>query len=300
MFAQSAVAVDVDIPVSQYLVSSRSAPPAAAASTSPAPTASRPVAPVAAAVALAATTGPRDLRIGMYGQDVRALQDILHARGQKVVSDGAFGRGTANAVRRVQRSFHLPASGVATAAFQERIGLQSRLAASAPAAAAPTTAGAPLVGATPAGTAGKYLKVFPVQGTGYHYTDDFGASRHQGSHEGNDIIAPRGNPLVAVTDATIDRMTRVETGLGGIWIWLKDASGTTYYYAHMDSIVDGLSPGSKVKAGQVLGAVGNSGDARYGETHLHFEVHPGGGGAISPFADLTAVDPNPTAARKSG
>lgn len=318
MFAQSAVAIDVDIPITQFLVSSHSAPPVApassaggaAASAAPqatkavaaVPTTSVPLAAVPAAVPTTLSAAPRaalavrTLQIGMFGPDVRALQDVLRAKGLKVSTDGAFGRGTAAAVRLWQKRIHLAPTGRADAKFQDRIGLQSRLAASAAPGATPT---APAGTIAPSTATGKYLKAFPLQGTGYRYNDDFGAGRHQGAHQGNDLMAPRGTTIVAVTDATVDRMTRVETGLGGIWVWLRDGAGTTYYFAHMDSIVDGLSPGSKLKAGQVIGAVGNTGDARYGSPHLHFEVHPGGGSAVSPFADLVALDPDPTAARKS-
>ena len=59
-------------------------------------------------------------------------------------------------------------------------------------------------------------------------------------------------------------------------MWLKRADGVEFFYAHMESIATGLAEGAKVTAGQVIGAVGNSGDARYGATHCHFEIRPGG------------------------
>jgi murein DD-endopeptidase MepM/ murein hydrolase activator NlpD len=71
-----------------------------------------------------------------------------------------------------------------------------------------------------------------VNGT-HNHTDDWGDARGQGPHEGNDIMAARGTPVVAVAEGSIDRLTRTESGLGGIWIWLRDRVGNTYYYAHL-------------------------------------------------------------------
>ena len=133
--------------------------------------------------------------------------------------------------------------------------------------------------------------MFPVAGDN-SYTDDFGDARHQGRHEGIDIMADRGTPLVAVADARVIRLSRTETGLGGISLWLERADGTQYYYAHMTTIADGLAEGTKVAVGQVVGTVGNTGDARYGAPHLHFEIHPGGGSATNPYPHLVAVDPD--------
>ena len=119
--------------------------------------------------------------------------------------------------------------------------------------------------------------------------------RHQGPHQGIDIMADRNTPLVAVADAVVSRLSRVEDGLGGIYVWLRRADGVEYFYAHMESIATGLAEGSKVTAGQVIGAVGNTGDARYGATHCHFEIRPGGT-PIDPYPHLVAVDPERAAA----
>ena len=313
--ASPAFAVDVDVPIPST-AAVRSAPPVSeagataspsqpAATAVPAPTpapkaATTPVSlaaiPTAVGKTAAGASVLRALRPGMVGPDVRVLQQIISERGIKVSVDGAYGKGTINAVKRVQRGMHLARTGLADLAFLRKVGLHSRLAASVPAATTPAAAAATT--ATTAAKAGQYLKVFPVQGT-YSYRADFGAARHQGSHQGVDIIAAEGTPLMAVANGVIERLTRTETGLGGIWIWLKDSAGNTYYYAHMSSIVDGLQAGSSVKAGQQIGAVGNTGDARYGESHLHFELHPGGSSAVDPFAELTTVDPNPNAASRS-
>jgi len=262
---------------SQFPVVDPGVPPAdagvAPAPVAPAPAAASPVATTPPAAAAPGTTG--SLARGSGGADVKALQRKLRVRGIRVPVDGAYGRQTRAGVRILQRKLHLRATGVADAKLLSRLGLKIRAVASAP--AAPATA--------------QYLKAFPVSGT-HSFEDDFGAARHQGSHEGNDIMSPRGTPVVAVADGTIKRLTRVETGLGGIWIWLVDTAGNEYYYAHLTDIVAGLDAGSKVTAGQQIGTVGNTGDARSGDCHLHFEVHPGGGGAVDPYTDLVAVDPN--------
>jgi murein DD-endopeptidase MepM/ murein hydrolase activator NlpD len=221
-----------------------------------------------------------ELKLGSAGDVVRDLQRALRRRGIKIHVDGTYGRQTRAAVRILQRRMHLTATGKANAAFLKRLGIRVRTVASSP------------VGLTAPSGGGRYLHAFPVNGD-HTYSDDFGAPRATQSHQGNDIMAARGTPVVAVADGVIDRLTRVETGLGGIWIWLRDAEGNTFYYAHLDTIADGLTDGSTVAVGQQIGTVGNTGDARYGATHLHFEIHPGGAGATDPYTELLAVDPNP-------
>ena len=271
--AATAVAQDVPIPTPSAATTAPGAAPAPSGATAPAAAAPA-TAPAPAPVAATLAT----LRIGSTGQAVKDLQTALRKRGLRVAVDGAFGPATRRAVRIVQRRMRLRPTGVAGPALLKRLGVRAKLSA----ATAPT----PVVlrGASP------YLSVFPVGGT-HTYSDDFGAPRHQGRHEGVDIMAARGTPLLAVDDATVIRLSRVDTGLGGISLWLERADGTQYYYAHMTSIADGLDVGSKVGVGQLVGTVGNTGDARYGATHLHFEIHPGGGAATDPYPHLRAVDP---------
>lgn len=252
------------------------APAPAAAVAAPAATASAAATTTTAPAATAAVT----LKVGARGQLVKDLQRQLRKRGIKVSVDGAFGPATRTAVKTLQKRMRLARTGIVNAALLKRLGIKTRTAAAATAPAVRAIA----PGASP------YLKVFPVSGD-YSYSDDFGAARHQGRHEGVDIMADRDTPLVAVDDVTVKRMTRTETGLGGIWVWLVRADGTEYYYAHMASIAPGIDVGTKLTAGQVVGGVGNTGDARYGATHLHFEVHPGGGAATDPYPHLVAVDP---------
>lgn len=123
---------------------------------------------------------------------------------------------------------------------------------------------------------------FPVAGKGNKNVQSFwGASRDGGgrSHEGVDIFAPRGTPIVAVADGTVIRTGN--QGLGGKQVWLRDdAVGNSHYYAHLDSVL--TVGGTRVKIGDTLGLVGNTGNAAGGATHLHFGIYTMGG-AVDPY-----------------
>jgi len=269
----STAAAQVEVPTRAGTVASSAAPSTGA----PAPVAvSAPASTPAAPTATTRTTVVLTLRLGSRGGAVKDLQRALRKRGINVKVDGAFGPRTRTAVKAAQKRFRMRATGVADTKLLKKLGLRTRTVASA---AAPTAAPG----------ASRYLSVFPVVGD-YSYFDDYGAARHQGSHEGNDIMADKGTPVVAVADGKINRLTRTERGLGGIYIWLERADGTEYYYAHLASIATGLDEGSRVTTGQVIGAVGNTGDARYGAHHLHFEIRVGGTTPIDPYKHLVAVD----------
>jgi murein DD-endopeptidase MepM/ murein hydrolase activator NlpD len=134
--------------------------------------------------------------------------------------------------------------------------------------------------------------VFPV-GDPHHFVDTFGAPRMVGTeyehaHEGTDIFAPHGTELYAVERGVVSRVgTDV---LGGTKLWLIGASGVRYYYAHLSGFAEGITEGSVVEAGDVVGYVGNTGNARSTPPHLHFEVHPGGGMAVNPYPILSVTD----------
>ena len=80
-------------------------------------------------------------------------------------------------------------------------------------------------------------------------------------------------------------VTRRDNSLGGISFWLNGDDGNTYYGTHMDSYSGGSG---HVAAGTQVGTVGNTGNAAGGPTHLHFEIHPGGGGAVNPYPTLAS------------
>jgi murein DD-endopeptidase MepM/ murein hydrolase activator NlpD len=127
----------------------------------------------------------------------------------------------------------------------------------------------------------------PVAGP-ISFSDDFGAPRSGGRrHQGNDLFAQAGTPTVAIESGVIDRASPVERGLGGITIWLRGDSGTRFYYAHHRSNAVGV--GARVQAGQIVGYVGNTGNARTTASHLHFEIHPDGGVAVSPYRTVSSL-----------
>jgi murein DD-endopeptidase MepM/ murein hydrolase activator NlpD len=102
--------------------------------------------------------------------------------------------------------------------------------------------------------------------------DTYNESRSQGrTHHAIDIHAPRGTPVVAVTDATVIKLHQGDRG--GIAVYLLDGDGTTrYYYAHLDAYAQGLHEGQRVEQGEVIGFVGDTGNAAPGDYHLHFSV----------------------------
>jgi hypothetical protein len=140
--------------------------------------------------------------------------------------------------------------------------------------------------------------IFPVVGT-VTYTDDFGAPRPGGPHQGNDLMSAKRSPAVAAEAGKVKYWTTSPTA--GCMLYLYGVSGTTYLYIHLNNdltrgndnrgkCVRGVSytvkDGAKVSAGQQLGYVGDSGDANGGHPHLHFEVHPSGGKAVDPYPYL--------------
>lgn len=142
--------------------------------------------------------------------------------------------------------------------------------------------------------------IFPVIGA-TTYTDDFGDARGQGGHEGNDLMAAKRSLAVAAEAGHVKFWTT--SSRAGCMLYLDGISGTQYLYIHLNndltpgndnrgrcvpgvSFAEGLKSGNRVEAGQPVGYVGDSGDADGIASHLHFEVHPNGRGAVSPYPYL--------------
>jgi murein DD-endopeptidase MepM/ murein hydrolase activator NlpD len=135
-------------------------------------------------------------------------------------------------------------------------------------------------------TAGGY--VFPVYGP-CSYSDTFGAPRADVTwHHGDDIFAPLGAPILAVANGTVFSVGWNK--IGGWRLWLVDRQGNQFYYAHLSAYSPAAVNGAHVRAGTVLGFVGNTGDAEGTPYHLHFEIHPVG---LLAMGYDGAVDPTP-------
>jgi murein DD-endopeptidase MepM/ murein hydrolase activator NlpD len=116
--------------------------------------------------------------------------------------------------------------------------------------------------------------------------DNFGAPREIGAHQGDDIFAPFGAPVLAVADGTLEKVGTLP--ISGNRLWLRTTAGDTFFYAHLSAFSPAAVDGRAVKAGTVLGFIGNTGDAEPTPPHLHFEVHPGDRDAVNPYPFLTA------------
>jgi hypothetical protein len=147
--------------------------------------------------------------------------------------------------------------------------------------------------------------VFPVVGQ-VTYTDDFGDLRPGGWHQGNDLMAAKRSLAVAAEAGTVKFWTTSRNA--GCMLYLFGESGTTYLYIHLNNdltkgndnrgscvagvaYAPGLKSGERVEAGEPIGFVGDSGDADGIASHLHFEVHPKDGAAVSPFPYLKRATP---------
>jgi murein DD-endopeptidase MepM/ murein hydrolase activator NlpD len=202
---------------------------------------------------------------GNKGDSVRILQKALINAGIAVKggADGVFGGATFVALQKYQTANTLSVTGTLTTQTAIKLGLIE----------------------TPAVT----IPVFPVQGV-CSYENTWHAPRGTDrQHLGVDIIAKEGNLLYAVADGTISKLYTVGSDkLAGNGVRLTMADGTYFFYGHMQKVAEGLTIGTKVKAGQIVGYVGKTGATT--TPHLHFEIHPLGGQAIDPTAIVAAVD----------
>jgi len=158
---------------------------------------------------------------------------------------------------------------------------------------APATASVPATPTAPAPyvATGQGALTIPVQGvTAAQLRDTFSEARSQGRvHEALDIMAPRGTPVFAVADGTVEKLfTSVP---GGLTIYQFEPDGRyAYYYAHLDRYADGLHEKQAIRRGEVIGYVGSTGNADPSAPHLHFAIFELGpekqwwkGTAINPY-----------------
>ena len=250
-------------------------PETAVEKTAVAKSVSQPVVSAAAAVAtpaVATTEGMLTINTlptrGQRSDAVRLVQEKLIANSIEVKGgvDAIFGVATS----------------IAIATFQASRGLKVTSAVDLPTAIA--------LGVLPdMATLGiPQISVFPSQGR-CSFTDTWLQVRPGGrQHEGVDIMGVKGLALYAVVDGTITKMYGADSVLSGNALRLTASDGTYFFYAHLDSIAPGIAVGSVVEAGQIIGYMGSTGFA--GSPHLHFEVHPKGGAAVSPYPVVKAVD----------
>ena len=246
-----------------------------------APVAAPVVAPTKTVVApVAATTTPMNTPIdgmltidslparGQKSDAVRLVQEKLIANSIEVKggADGIFGVATTVSLTNFQKARGLNATGAVDLPTAVALGVLPDLA----------TLGIP------------QISVFPSQGR-CSFVDSWHEPRPGGRlHIGVDIIGPKGLALYAVVDGTITKMYGADSKLSGNALRLTAPDSTYFFYAHLDSFAPGITIGSTVRAGQIIGYMGATGNA--GISHLHFEIHPGGGEAINPYPVIKALD----------
>lgn len=147
---------------------------------------------------------------------------------------------------------------------------------------------------------------FPVAGYS-RFIDDWWFPRYTPVfhlHEGTDIFAARDTPVRASVDGVIRQANET---VGGLSVYLTQGDGTYFYYTHLSAFVSGQRNGQVVKTGEVIGFVGDTGNARGGAPHVHMELHPRGGGPVNPkpfldrfVSEAMANVPNLIAAYEQG
>ena len=114
--------------------------------------------------------------------------------------------------------------------------------------------------------------------------DTFGAPRGRDrTHQGVDIFAKRGTPVTSATRGIVVRIG--DYGIGGKHVWVLGPGGERHYYAHLDGWASGLHRYQVVRAGDALGTVGDTGNARGTPPHLHYGIY-GASGAVNPHPRL--------------
>ena len=133
--------------------------------------------------------------------------------------------------------------------------------------------------------------ICPMDGWAVSFINDWGFPRSGGrTHKGTDVFASWNQPVYAVADGVVSIRNG---GLGGKVVWLTADYGVAFYFAHLNGWGPGIESGARVVRGQVIGYNGDSGNARGGSPHLHFQIHPGG-------RSSSPVNPYPTLSRACG
>lgn len=125
----------------------------------------------------------------------------------------------------------------------------------------------------------------PVDGP-VRFTNDWGFPRSEGrSHEGTDVFAPGGTPVTAMADGVVEQLSRIDVGLGGKSVTYV-VDGHRIYNAHLDTVADGLEPGAQIVAGEQIGTVGTTGNARGTPPHNHVGMYQPDGAPVNPYPIL--------------
>lgn len=181
------------------------------------------------------------------------------------------------------------------------------------AACAPAPAAAPPVAVPPVTAPPTRAVVFPLA-TSVAFSDSFGAGRSGGrSHEGQDLMAPKGTVAVAAAAGTVSYLKHSSDGLSGNMLRITDAEGWQYVYIHLNNdspgtddganrfeqaFADGMRVGQRVLAGEPVGYVGDSGNAESTGAHLHFELRSPDGLAVNADSSLRAAPVAPRSAEQ--
>lgn len=171
------------------------------------------------------------------------------------------------------------------------------------ACAPPSPAPSPTTAPTTVGPPTRNI-VFPLARS-VKYSDTFGAGRSGGrSHEGQDLMAPKGTVAVAAAAGTVTMVRHSSDGLSGNMLRITDPEGWQYVYIHLNNdtpgtddganvfeqaFVDGVRQGQQVVPGEPIGYVGDSGNAESTGPHLHFEIRSPDGAAVNAYSSLVAA-----------
>jgi murein DD-endopeptidase MepM/ murein hydrolase activator NlpD len=227
------------------------------------------------AVTLAQAGAPSD---ASYRGSVTALQIVLTAEHAGLPANTTISVGYAEATATAPKLEEPTTTATPTqTTTRPRANPRERPSSEAPVAGEGKTTVPPIVRKPPPHIQARLTKggyVFPVHGP-VSYTDTFRAPRAVvGWHHGEDIFAPIGAPILAVARGTLFSVGWND--IGGNRFWLRDTQGNEFYYAHLSAFTTLAVNGAQVNAGDVIGFVGNTGDAQTTPPHLHFEIHPVG------------------------